>query len=760
MISYVYDNAEKNASKELHIYTKEIKDDINIQLKSDTENLFSLANIASELYTQATISGNEYSEEAYDFLFRTYVKTGLIEHIALFFPNNTLITRLGSVSLTGKLLFENEVKEFEEKGQSYYISDVVDDYTKENTKIIRDAVPVKVNNDETGEEEIVAILYGRIDIEDLYEKYTAMLPGNNSVLWIIDRDNLDFILNSANDEPNLSYIKHTSFFDNYTYREFGNDIVEGESGYTKFKRPNNNEFVYGHYSKLNHGNWQICLLMPESEVYAGANEMRRNLLTMFIIIVSIMIIYLIIITNSERKSSALHFRASQIRKQLLEVTQNPEIIPVSLASIAHHTKSKMAFFSDTDADECIFISNDKKILKLSAEAEDEFIMNLLSYSAKHREDNELSALVHKITKSKIIQMEYPSIYNTMIQYGIKSVCFATVINKKKRASIIGVTNPKNAFSACKLLKEIAICFSMSIFNRNYLHQTETIAITDSLTGLYNRMAYKKDLPFYEEINSKKLSCIYIDIDGLHMFNNKFGHNAGDGMLLYIANATKDAFDTSKIYRMGGDEYVIFSDNISKDELENRLNVLLDKVSEANYHISYGVEFSSGSTSPDVLIENAEKKMYERKAKYYQEKELNSISKTSTGKKEHIETGIKDLNEALNVMSKHYLGIYCINLEKDEARHIMSPDFLLEILESSKSFKTALTNYMNTMVNPDYHRSLMGFSNFNAIRAQIAEGHSPGITYEKISGEKIKLTVHGFSDYKDNPNETIWLFEKL
>ena len=135
MISYVYDNAEKNASEELHVYTKEIKDDINIQLQSDTENLFSLANIASKLYTQAAVSGDEYSEEAYDFLFKTYEKTGLIEHVGLFFPNNTLMTRMGSISLTGKLLFENELKEFEEKGKAYYISDVVDEKKKKGITV-------------------------------------------------------------------------------------------------------------------------------------------------------------------------------------------------------------------------------------------------------------------------------------------------------------------------------------------------------------------------------------------------------------------------------------------------------------------------------------------------------------------------------------------------------------------------------------------------------------------------------------------------
>ena len=759
MISYVYDTAEKNAAEELHIHTKEIKDDINLQLKSDTENLYSLANVASELYTESAKSGKEYSAQSYDFLFKTYEKTGLIDHIGLFFPNNLLMTNMGEHDITGKLSFDEEVKNFTEKKKSYFVSNIVEDYTRENTAIIRDAVPVKITDKATGKEKIVAILYGRIDLESMYKKYTDMLSDESSVLWIIERDKLNFILNSANEKQNLSYIQDTEFFDDYSYKKFGRDIQNGESGYTKFMRPTNSEFVYGHYSKLDHGNWSICLLMPESLVYAGANDIRENLLLIFILIVLIMIIYIIIMMTSERKSSMLYFRASQIRKQLLEVTMNPDVIDITLESIANHTKSNMVFFSDTDADESIFIIPNKNQNLISPENKESLVMELLSYSAKHRESIEFSALVHKIIANNQTQKEYPAIYNLMKQSNIKSVCFATVINKKRRASIIGVTNPSSTFFSCKLLKEIAICFSMSIFNRNYLEQTENIAVTDSLTGLYNRMAYKKDLSYYDEINSKKFSCIYIDIDGLHMFNNKFGHNAGDGMLLYIANAAKDSFDTSKIYRMGGDEYVIFSDGILKDELENRLKILLDKVNEANYHISYGVEYSNGSTSPDILIEKAEKKMYERKAMYYQEKDSKTIPAQVDLTSEHIETGIRDLNEALNAISKRYIGIYSVSLDSDEAKHILSPNYLNIVTENQK-FKDVYSQYIQSMVSSDYHRALSSFMNYDALKDQIKKDYIPCVTYEKISGERIKLSIHGFSDSKNNPNETIWMFERI
>ena len=111
-----------------------------------------------------------------------------------------------------------------------------------------------------------------------------------------------------------------------------------------------------------------------------------------------------------------------------------------------------------------------------------------------------------------------------------------------------------------LAEKISACFSMALYNKNYLNKTKLVATTDSLTGALNRVAYKSDLVTFDQEQETNFSCIYIDVNELHIINNKYGHTAGDEMLVYIANTLKEVFYGHKVYRMGGDEFLVFCQN--------------------------------------------------------------------------------------------------------------------------------------------------------------------------------------------------------
>ena len=57
----------------------------------------------------------------------------------------------------------------------------------------------------------------------------------------------------------------------------------------------------------------------------------------------------------------------------------------------------------------------------------------------------------------------------------------------------------------------------------------------------NRVAYNNDVVSFDEEGPTDFSCVYVDVNELHLCNNKFGHAAGDAMLLYIANTLKKVF---------------------------------------------------------------------------------------------------------------------------------------------------------------------------------------------------------------------------
>ena len=70
-------------------------------------------------------------------------------------------------------------------------------------------------------------------------------------------------------------------------------------------------------------------------------------------------------------------------------------------------------------------------------------------------------------------------------------------------------------------EKVAACFSMALYNKNRLIKTENTAITDSLTGAFNRVAYKEDVSEYEREKPSDFSCVFIDVNELHMWNNKY-----------------------------------------------------------------------------------------------------------------------------------------------------------------------------------------------------------------------------------------------
>ena len=79
---------------------------------------------------------------------------------------------------------------------------------------------------------------------------------------------------------------------------------------------------------------------------------------------------------------------------------------------------------------------------------------------------------------------------------------------------------------------------------------------DALTGLYNRGKYERDIRMFQATGYERLTCVYMDVVGLHEVNNHLGHEAGDKMLCMISDAIREYFPKSLAYRIGGDEFVV------------------------------------------------------------------------------------------------------------------------------------------------------------------------------------------------------------
>lgn len=118
-----------------------------------------------------------------------------------------------------------------------------------------------------------------------------------------------------------------------------------------------------------------------------------------------------------------------------------------------------------------------------------------------------------------------------------------------------------------------------------------LAITDALTGVYNRNAYNLYInENIEDIKKGLRGIIIFDIDDFKIINDTKGHTAGDMVLKNVAEKILGVFyePQHKVFRIGGDEFSVLTEGISENEIIERLIVL-----KKSLDIGGGISVSKG-----------------------------------------------------------------------------------------------------------------------------------------------------------------------
>lgn len=154
-------------------------------------------------------------------------------------------------------------------------------------------------------------------------------------------------------------------------------------------------------------------------------------------------------------------------------------------------------------------------------------------------------------------------------------------------------------------------------NFSIRHKLLGIAEMDLNVGLKNRNAYESQMHDYPMHCSSTLSCVYLDVNGLHELNNTRGHAAGDEMIKTVAAKVRDIFGEEYSYRVGGDEFVAFAMDKSAEEMRALIHKLVQEVDEAGYSVAVGTAtHSAGGIDMEVLVKSAETRMYLAKEEHY------------------------------------------------------------------------------------------------------------------------------------------------
>lgn len=202
--------------------------------------------------------------------------------------------------------------------------------------------------------------------------------------------------------------------------------------------------------------------------------------------------------------------------------------------------------------------------------------------------------------------------------GIDSLMAAPLRRKGKISGFIGVDNPGVHFGNMDLLRATTDFVQEELTKRRLMAELERLSYTDTLTGLYNRNRYIKELEQRYTDVPQSLGVVMADINGLKGINDIYGHSFGDDIIRKTAAILKGNTDYP-VYRIGGDEFVIPCPGITREDfeaLEQKLRLAV--ASEPNCDLSLGFSWNSGALDIDEEINRADELMYAEKQSYYHE----------------------------------------------------------------------------------------------------------------------------------------------
>jgi len=180
----------------------------------------------------------------------------------------------------------------------------------------------------------------------------------------------------------------------------------------------------------------------------------------------------------------------------------------------------------------------------------------------------------------------------------------------------------------RILNILSSFASMSIDNARLHEQTQHLAATDGLTGLYNHRQFK--ILFKEEIArarryEKKLGLVMFDIDDFKVFNDTYGHAVGDKILVIISDVLKRVLRESDMsFRYGGEEFIVILPETGITQTLNAAGRIVESIrsetmSQLSRYSIEGVTISAGAVSfprdgetEDDLLKTVDDMLYRAK----------------------------------------------------------------------------------------------------------------------------------------------------
>lgn len=265
------------------------------------------------------------------------------------------------------------------------------------------------------------------------------------------------------------------------------------------------------------------------------------------------------------------------------------------------------------ADGVVSVDVDENIILMNEAAE-----KLCGISYKEAQGRPIKSIFNFIDSDS--KKPYENTVDNVIRTGLPEKISGNLSLISRDGREIPVQYSASAVKNKKMQKKGAvIVIRDATSERNIQKQAEYLSFHDHLTKLYNRRFFEEELLRLDTLRNLPISFILMDVNGLKLTNDAFGHEMGDQLLKKIADVIKkECRNDDIVARLGGDEFAAI---LPKTDIE-QARLIMDRISNSaarenlnNVVVSLAVGCSS-KTSPDQNVDEtmniAENNMYSNK----------------------------------------------------------------------------------------------------------------------------------------------------
>lgn len=302
-----------------------------------------------------------------------------------------------------------------------------------------------------------------------------------------------------------------------------------------------------------------------------------------------------------------------------------------------------------------------------------------------------------------LQKTNPAAYATLHAQEITSLIAAPIFLDNKLAGYIGIDNydSEKIKNSSYLLLSMSIFLSYAIRHRNHVDMLHRLSYHDLLTNALNRNAFMDVLSQFRPGQYASAGIIYIDINGMKEINDFYGHHQGDKILITTVAKVFNLFKPDELFRIGGDEFVIITYDLTETDFYEKINLLRNIFCEKTnlpFSIATGSCWVKSPSDLNSLLQQADSAMYTDKKKFYYGKEKTSRYRHNLDDILNL-ANYSALQEALtagqfciyfqpkiSLDTEEFIGSEALIRYINQAGEIIAPNNFIPILEEARLIK--------------------------------------------------------------------------